>query len=149
MFKAFVVKKRMIQLLLVTFALVIAAGVFIKWNGARTVSSEPTETRVFELVTGEFKSKTEDGREIESYVWSPGTIVVNKGERTELRISGVNGISHPFVIKELGIEGEVIKGKTTKITFTPQEEGIFPILCLTHTDMHSGGPMVGYIVVED
>lgn len=139
----------MLQVFIAALALIIAAGVYIKWNGARTVSSQPSETRIFELVTGEFKSKTEDGKEIESYVWSPGTIIVNKGERTELRISGVNGISHPFVIEELGIEGEVHKGKTTKVTFTPDKEGIFPILCLTHKDMHSGGPMVGYIVVED
>ncbi|CAM3983475.1 cupredoxin domain-containing protein [Paenibacillus alkaliterrae] len=148
MSKVFIVSKRQIQLFIVVAVLIILTGVYLSWNQSRPVSGQAGEPRVFQLVTGEFKTQTADGKEIEVYTWHPGTLFVSKGEATELHISGVNGNSHPFVIEGLGIRGEVTKGKTTVVRFTPEKEGTYPILCLTHTDMRHGGPMVGYIVVQ-
>ena len=79
--------------------------------------SRASGDRVIQLVTGEFASKTDDGKEIEVYRWDPGTVIVNQGDNVELHITGVNGESHPFVIEELGIKGEVTKGKTTMVKF--------------------------------
>ncbi len=148
MSKILIVTKRQIQWFIVVLVLIIAASVYFSWDRSEQASGLPTEPRIFQLVTGEFKSTAEDGSEIEVYGWHPGTIHVNKGELTELHITGVNGASHPFVVEGLGLRGEVKKGKTTIIRFTAAKEGIYPIVCLTHTDMRHGGPMVGYIYVE-
>lgn len=98
--KFIVLKKGSIIAILVTI-LVITVGTI--WslsskNSYPTVSlSEKTgEKQVIQLVTGEFKSKTADGKEIEAYRWDPGTIVVEKGREVELRIYGVNGMEHPL-----------------------------------------------------
>ena len=147
MSKVFIIRKRQIQLFIVLVALVVLAGVYLSWDQSRAVSGQASEPRIIHLVTGEYKT-TFNGKELEVYRWDPGTIAINKGETVELHISGVNGSSHPFVVEELGIRGDVLKGKTTVVRFTANKEGIFPIICLTHTDLHNGGPMVGYIVVD-
>ncbi|WP_424766475.1 cupredoxin domain-containing protein [Paenibacillus sp. sgz302251] len=148
MSKVVIVSKRQIQLFIVVAALIVLVGVYLSWDQSRAVNGQAAAPRVIHLVTGEFKTNTEDGKEIEVYRWDPGTIIVNKGESIELHIGGVNGNSHPFVVEGLGIRGEVTKGKTTIVRFTAEKEGTYPILCLTHTDMRHSGPMVGYIVVQ-
>jgi heme/copper-type cytochrome/quinol oxidase subunit 2 len=60
----------------------------------------------------------------------------------------VNGDSHPFIIEGLNVKGEVKKGKETVVSFTAQKEGIYRIICTTHSDIAHNGPMVGYIVVN-
>lgn len=148
MSKVFIFRKKHVQLLIVIAALIIVASVFFSWNQARTVSGQPAETRIIDMITGEFETTLSDGKELEVYVWHPGTVVVKQGERIELRISGVNGSSHPFTIEKLGIKGIVEKGKTTTVRFTADKKGVYPIVCLSHTDMTNGGPMTGYIVVQ-
>lgn len=148
MFKVFVLSKRQIQLIIAVAVLMLLTGIYLSWNQSRAASAQPAEARVIEMVTGEFKSTTKDGDEIEAYVWHPGTIIVSKGELIELRISGVNGSSHPFVIEKLGLTGMVEKGKTTTVRFTASKTGTYPIVCTSHTDMTNGGPMVGYIIVQ-
>lgn len=148
MSKVFIVSKKQIQLLIACAAVVAVAVVFFSWNQSRPVNGQPAEPRVFQLVTVEYKSTMPDGKEIEVYRWDPGSIIVNKGEPTELHITGIHGSSHPFTIEGLGVKGEVVKGKTTVVRFTAEKEGIYPILCLSHTDMRHEGPMVGYITVQ-
>ncbi|WP_168123923.1 cupredoxin domain-containing protein [Paenibacillus sp. HB172176] len=149
--RALIITKKQFQMAITAIAVVAVGGVLLNWNLNKPAPAavQPVEPRVIDMVTGEFSSTDDSGKELEVYLWTPGTIIVNKGELTQIRISGVNGSHHPFVIKGLGIEGEVQKGKTTTITFTPQKAGIYAIECLTHTDMANGGPMVGYIVVQD
>lgn len=148
MSKVFIVSKRQIQLFIVVAALIILTGVYLGWDQSRAASGQAAEARVIQLVTGEYKTQTADGKELEVYRWDPGTIIVDRGEPIELHINGVNGNSHPFVVEGLGLRGEVTKGKTTIVRFTADKAGTYPILCLTHTDMRHGGPMVGYIVVQ-
>ncbi|RAP75325.1 cupredoxin domain-containing protein [Paenibacillus montanisoli] len=148
MSKVFIVRKQQLWLFTLLVLIILLAAASLRWNQSRAASATQQETRVFQLVTGEFKTKTEDGKELEVYRWDPGTLVVHKGERVELRITGINGKSHPFVIQELGIKGEVNKGQTTVVRFTADQRGTYPILCLTHTSLASGGPMIGYIVVQ-
>lgn len=147
MSKVLVVSKRQIQLFIVVTALIIITGVYLSWGQSREVSGQASTPRVIQLVTGEHEAQTADGKKLEVYLWHPGTIVVNKGEAIELQINGVNGNNHPFVVEDLGIKGEVIKGKVTVVRFTAEKAGTYPIICLNHTDMNHGGPMVGYIVV--
>lgn len=148
MSKVFIVSKRQIQLFIVVAVLIVFTGVYLSWDRSKEVDGQPSEPRIFQIVTVEYKSQNADGKEHEMYRWDPGQIVVQKDELTELHISGVSGASHPFVIEGLGIKGEVLKGKTTVVRFTAKKEGTYPILCLTHTDMRHGGPMVGYITVD-
>ncbi|MFC5652821.1 cupredoxin domain-containing protein [Paenibacillus solisilvae] len=148
MSKIFIVSRKQLRLFSILLLVVIIAAACLKWNQSRAASALPQETRIFQLVTGEFSSTTDDGKEIEVYRWDPGSITVHQGDHVELHITGVNGKSHPFVIEELGIKGEVTKGKTTIVRFTATAKGTFPIVCLTHTTMEHGGPMVGYIYVQ-
>jgi plastocyanin len=124
MSKIIVLSRKKIQFYAILALVVVLAGAYIGWQ------------------------KLDNGQQIESYRWDPGTIIVKKNTPVEMRITGVNGQSHPFVIEGLNITGTVHKGKTTVIRFTPKDAGIYPIVCQTHGDLKSGGPMVGYIFVQ-
>ncbi|WP_276357801.1 cupredoxin domain-containing protein [Cohnella caldifontis] len=149
----FIDRKKM-QLYAFLAVAVILAGAYIGWQQSKPASSAPAPaaassegTQVRQLVTGEFTT-TLDGKQLESYRWDPGTVIVKKGVPVELRITGVNGQSHPFVIEGLDISGEVHKGKTTVVRFTPKTAGTYAIICETHNDPSEGIPMVGYLVVQ-
>lgn len=141
-------RRRHILLAIGMLILAAAYGLYSRQQEARSVTGSASGERTIHLVTGEFKSTTEDGREIEAYRWDPGTIVVHKGEKVKLSIYGVNGASHPFIIEGLGVKGEVRKGEETMVSFKADKEGIYRIICLTHPDMAHNGPMIGYIVVD-
>ena len=138
------------QIAVLALGICVIAGLTYLWEKERTEPADamPVGERVIHMVTGEFSSTLPDGREIEAYRWSPGTIFVNKGENVQLRILGVNGDSHPFIIEGLGIEGIVKKGEETIVNFHASKEGTFRIICTTHPDAASHGPMIGYIIVD-
>ncbi|WP_123039331.1 cupredoxin domain-containing protein [Cohnella candidum] len=152
MSKVVFIERRKMQLYAFLAVAVILAGAYVGWQqskpAAATAPAASDQKQVFQLVTGEFKATSDNGKELESYRWDPGTVVVKKNQPVELRITGINGQSHPFVIEGLNISGEVHKGKTTTIRFTPTAAGIYPIVCQTHDVPQNGGPMVGYIVVQ-
>lgn len=148
MSKVFVVSKKQIRMAAILTAIIVLAFAYLKWDQSQAASSVPGDVRIFHLVTGEFSSTDENGKEIEVYRWDPGSLTVSRGEQVELHITGVSGTSHPFVIEGLGVQGEVRKGKTTVVKFTAEHAGTYPILCLTHTAQLQGGPMVGYIRVQ-
>ncbi|MGZ9587303.1 cupredoxin domain-containing protein [Paenibacillus marinisediminis] len=107
----------------------------------------PAKTNVLHMVTGEFKSKLDDGQEIEAYVFSPSTVYANDGEMVELRIRGVNGKQHDFFIEGMDVKGSVYKNKETVVTFKAKK-GKYKIVCYTHADAAHHGPMIGHIVVD-
>ncbi|SDY05068.1 Cupredoxin-like domain-containing protein [Evansella caseinilytica] len=110
--------------------------------------SAEEEVRVIHMVTGEFKARMEDGREIEVYRWDPSTIFLEKGEKATLNIYGVNGHEHPFVIEGTNIKGTVKKGEETIIPLQFEEEGVYRLICSTHPDKNNSGPMIAYIIVD-
>lgn len=151
MSKVILIDRKRMQLYVLMAVAIIVVGAYIGWQQSRPAASAAVATdnpRVIHLVTGEFSATGDDGQKIESYRWDPGTIFVKKGEPIELRITGVNGQAHPFVIEGLNIRGEVLKGKTTVVQFTAKQAGTYPIICETHSEPSKGGPMVGYIVVQ-
>lgn len=148
MSRVFIINKKHVKLFVFALLIILLAAVYLSWDQTRTVSTAPAKVQTIQLVTGEFSSTTDSGKKLEVYRWDPGSFSLRKGEPVELRISGVNGSSHPFVIEGLGIKGEVKKGQTTVVRFTPEQAGTYPIICLVHTDMNNGGPMVGYIEVH-
>jgi heme/copper-type cytochrome/quinol oxidase subunit 2 len=148
MIKFVILSRKKIQFYTIMAVVVILAGAYIGWQQSKPALAPAGDTQVIQLVTGEFTATSDSGKKLESYRFDPGTVVVNKGQPVELRISGINGQSHPFVIEGLGISGEVHKGKTTIVKFTPKEAGVYSIICKTHNEPNSGGPMVGYLVVQ-
>lgn len=148
MSKVLFISRRHFVMTFVAVALIAAAAVYFNFRASLAASGQPDAARTIHLVTGEFKATTADGKEIEAYRWDPGTIHVNKGERIRLSIYGVNGASHPFYIEGLNVKGEVKKGEETVVTFTPNKEGTYRIICLNHPDSAHNGPMIGYIVVD-
>ncbi|WEK55173.1 MAG: cupredoxin domain-containing protein [Candidatus Cohnella colombiensis] len=147
--KIILLDRKKIQFYTILAVVVILAGAYIGWQQSKpTLAPTSDNTQVFYLVTGEFSAKSDSGKMIESYRWDPGTIVVQKDRPVELRITGINGQSHPFVIEGLDLAGQVQKGKTTIVRFTPKEAGIYTMVCTTHADPKNGPPMIGYIIVQ-
>lgn len=148
MSKVFIIHKRHVILSAAGVLFLLAAMLYWKMESSLPASAEAQASRTIHLVTGEFKTITESGKEIEAYRWDPGTIVVSKGEKVNLSIYGVNGASHPFIIEGLNIKGEVRKGKETVVSFKADKEGTYRLICMTHPDIAHNGPMIGYIVVK-
>ncbi|GBF78287.1 hypothetical protein PA598K_06911 [Paenibacillus sp. 598K] len=148
MSKVFVVSRKHLKLLGIALLLVVLTAAYLKWNQSQMMAGTPSADRIIHLVTVEYKTKLNDGKELEVYRWDPGTIRVRSGERVQLHITGVNGGSHPFVIEGLGIKGEVRKGETTIVEIDAERPGTYPILCLTHTAASQLSPMVAYIEVD-
>jgi heme/copper-type cytochrome/quinol oxidase subunit 2 len=146
-----IIKKRTIILFLVFLLTVAATSI---WFISRdpdipainnNVNEKPREIH---LVTGEFKTKTADGKEIEAYRWDPGTIFLEKDELVHLIIYGVNGAEHPFMIEGTDIKGTVKKGVETIVPLKFSKEGTYRLICLTHPTKNQNGPMIAYINVD-
>ncbi|MFC4601913.1 cupredoxin domain-containing protein [Cohnella hongkongensis] len=149
--KIVILNRKKIQLYAVIAAVVILAGAYIGWQQSKPAmapAGQEAGKQVLHLTTGEFTATADNGKKLETYLFYPGTVVAKKGVPVELRITGINGQSHPFVIEGLDIKGNISKGKTTVVNFTPKEAGIYTIICQTHADPKTGGPMVGYLVIQ-
>ena len=70
--------------------------------------------------------------EVSAYQWSPGTIVVRQGETVTLEIVGVNGDIHPSTIPGIMESFTVKRGEITRVTFTGNKPGLYPIICTKH-----------------
>ncbi|WP_110114761.1 cupredoxin domain-containing protein [Bacillus sp. CGMCC 1.16541] len=146
--KFVVIKRKWLTLL----ALVLTVGC-VSWYVSDTdvalTNTQPNQQKlVINLVTGEFSSKTEDGQEIESYRWDPGTIMIPKGEEVALSIYGVNGKEHPFFIEGTDYKGVVKKGEETVLQVTFDKPGIYRLICTTHARIEDNGPMIAYLIVD-
>lgn len=145
-----VVMVRRWQLFALAAGICMVAVMTIFWDRGETRATDamPVGERVIHMVTGEYSTTTKDGQEIEAYRWDPGTVFVNKGENVKLKILGVNGNEHPFVIEGMDIQGIVKKGEETVVSFHASKEGIYRMICTTHPDSANNGPMIGYIVID-
>lgn len=150
MTKIFVLKrKRMVVFTIVILAALIAGyWIYHSDQAIPVFGKSTTETRVYDMAAIEFTSTRADGTGTEMYQWYPSTVYANKGETVELRIRGIHGESHPFIIEGMQIKEEVRKGEETVIQFDATKKGIFKLVCLTHQDDETNGPMVAHIVVN-
>lgn len=151
MSKIMVIERSKSWAILIGLCTLVAVIFYMAGNEApsvQTVESGKQSVREIKMVTGEFKSESKSG-EIEAYRWDPGTVVVHEGDHVLLKIFGVNGESHPFEIRGLGIKGQVVKGKETVVEFQANRPGIYELVCFTHPTIEQNGPMIGYIVVLD
>ncbi|MCQ6276177.1 cupredoxin domain-containing protein [Bacillus sp. V3B] len=150
--KLLIIKKRFVLFSFILIILLASAGGWFLINQESEVVfgqiDNDKKAREIHLVTGEFSSRLPDGTKIEGYRWDPGTIFVQAGEKINLNILGINGKEHPFVIENTNIKGIVNKGKETVIPLQFNKEGVYRLICLTHADKESEGPMIAYIVVD-
>ncbi|MDQ0247444.1 heme/copper-type cytochrome/quinol oxidase subunit 2 [Bacillus fengqiuensis] len=142
------IQKKWFVLIAVCIGLSAGAWYMAKPSAVQTVTPTAANEFVINMVTGEFKSTTEDGKEIEAYRWDPGTIYVPKDQPIKLSIYGVNGKEHPFHIEGTDIKGIVKKGSETVLDLRFSKEGIYRLICDIHSDIEHNGPMIAYIVVD-
>ncbi|MCQ6267631.1 cupredoxin domain-containing protein [Fictibacillus sp. WQ 8-8] len=138
---------------ILAFILCIGIGLgtwyVVKPEAVQTAGSPAASKRiVINMVTGEFKSKLDNGKEIEAYRWDPGTIHIPHNQPVTLSIYGVNGKEHPFYIEGTNVKGNVVKGKETVLHLRFKKEGIYRLICKTHADISHNGPMIAYLVVD-
>jgi plastocyanin len=146
-----IIKKRTIILFFIICLTILSASLwfFIKSPDVPAINANiGNDVREVHLVTGEFQTKTNNGKVIEAYRWDPGSIFIEKGEKVNLIIYGVNGAEHPFYIEGTDIKGTVKKGEETLIPLQFDKEGTYRLICLTHPDKNHSGPMIAYINVD-
>ncbi|CAG9621677.1 cupredoxin domain-containing protein [Sutcliffiella rhizosphaerae] len=147
--KFFIIKRS----LLITIALCIISGLggwYVVNKGVVPTTGKANEDElVFHMITAEFKTKLEDGTEVEAYRFDPGTITVPKGKDVTINIYGLNGHEHPYSIEGTDINGVIKKGEETLIHTRFDKTGVYKIICSTHAH-HNGQhapPMIAYIYV--
>lgn len=151
--KIIVTKKIYIIVGLILLAIVLGSyftftNVQGKSSDEEISSSQTNENVQINLVTGEFKAETDNGEEIESYRWDPGTVHLPKGKPVTLSIYGVNGKEHPFVIEGTEIKGTVKKGEETILNLQFNESGTYRLVCTSHSSIEDNGPMIAYLEVK-
>jgi cytochrome c oxidase subunit 2 len=62
------------------------------------------------------------------FAFSPSEITVKQGETVHLRLIS-DDVPHSLLIKDLGINQVVTKGKPAEVTFTPKQAGDFGGQC--------------------
>lgn len=151
--KFIAIKKSWIIFSLIGLLVIIGVAGFYLFNPLAKVtsgeiSSGDNEMYHINMVTGELKSETESGEEIESYRWDPGTIYLPKGKSITLSIFGVNGNEHPFIIEGTDVSGNVRKGEETLLNLKFNKSGTYRLICTTHETIDDNGPMIAYLVVN-
>lgn len=134
----------------VAFLLVTISAWFLLKAGDTAVFNQEANKKIREIhmVTVEYQSTMKDGKKIEVYRWDPGQINIEKGEKVNLYISGINGEEHPFLIEGTNIKGTVKKGEETMVTLQFDEKGTYRLICETHGDRNHNGPMIADIIVD-
>jgi nitrous oxide reductase len=79
------------------------------------------------------KQPDQTGRwEVSVYVFDPRQIFVTEGDEVTLEFVGINGASHPITIAGYNQSFELKRGQATRVTFSADKPGMFPIVCATH-----------------
>lgn len=133
--------------------IVLAAGFsayFLQKPDALPVFNQQSSdtVREIDMITAEFRTKTNDGKDTVIQRWDPGTVFLEKKEKVNLYISATNGEDHPFYIEGTDIRGVVKKGETTKVPLQFEKEGTYRLVCETHAHRDHSIPMIAYIVVK-
>lgn len=143
-------KEALLYFLFFGMILAVISAWFLLKSGDTIVFNQESGKNIREIhmVTGEFQTKMNNGKEMQSYRWDPGTIFLNKGEKVKLYISGINGEAHPFYIEGTNLKGTVKKGEEVLVPLQFDKAGTYRLICKTHTDQRNNGPMIAYIVVQ-
>ena len=115
--------------------LFLVLSLFYFLNNNTTKASQ--SPRIINIVAVEYKGKFSEGhpkagQQVNAYRWDPGTIVVQQGEKVELRFFGINGDKHDFSLEGYPVSGTVTRGEETVVSFVADKAGIFALNCLSH-----------------
>jgi heme/copper-type cytochrome/quinol oxidase subunit 2 len=147
--KIWFVPRKWILLFILCICIGLGTWYAVKPDAVETTGSPANAKRLtINMVTGEFKSTLDNGKEIEAYRWDPGTIYIPHDQPVTLSIYGVNGKAHPFYIEGTNVKGNVVKGRETVLHLRFKKEGIYRLICKTHPDISHNGPMIAYLVVD-
>ena len=80
------------------------------------------------------------------FEFSPREITLKRGETVKLQLT-TEDVTHGFFVKPLGIDEEIVPGRTTEVVVTPQAEGRYSTIC-DHFCGAGHGNMKMTIVVE-
>lgn len=74
------------------------------------------------------------------FQFTPDAITLKKGKTVILQLTS-DDVMHGFLVKPLKIETDIVPGKVTELTITPQVTGTFRVNCdhycgAGHSDMH-------------
>ncbi len=84
--------------------------------------------------------------EARRFQFTPSEVRLEKGRPVTLRIRSAD-VTHGMYVKPLGIDADIVPGKTTEVTITPQIPGRYTAIC--HHFCGSGhGNMHMLFVVE-
>lgn len=145
----FIINSRKIPKIFLLILCVVAAFIWYNFQmKVVPVSNENQTNREIQMITGEFVTETADGKKIEVYRFDPGTIYLKKGEEVDLKILGVNGDEHTFLIENTDIKGRIEKGKETIVPLQFDKPGTYRLICIIHKDKENNGPMIAYIIVD-
>lgn len=130
--------------------------------GGMTIAPAWAAERTFLITTGEWSWEAKPGeapvvdrglanvRKIERYVFDPGFIVVDKGDRVTLSIHTLKGDKHMVEIPAFRtVEIQIARGEEKSVTFIADKAGVFEFRCNNHVSPQKEGPMIGYIYVLD
>ncbi len=103
-------------------------------KGGASVDKEPyPRTPLPEGGGYQLKKPNAEGRwEVAVYVFDPRQIFVDEGDEVTLDFVGINGASHPINIGGYDKTFVLKRGQSTRVTFTADKAGTFPIVCATH-----------------
>lgn len=112
-------------------SLLVAAGMIL--SGA--VRTQATDTPREVVITAK------------RFEFTPKQITLKKGETVTLKLTSED-VTHGFFVRPLKIDTEIVPGKATEVTITPQATGKFTTIC-DHFCGAGHGNMTMTIVVEE
>lgn len=80
------------------------------------------------------------------FEFSPKEIILKQGETVKLELTSED-ITHGFFVKPLGVDEDIVPGKTTEVVLTPKAPGRYTTICDHFCGAGHGG-MKMTIVVE-
>ena len=151
-------KSNINPLLIVVILIIIAAVGVMFWLGnsknelpdaqsaTPTVRSETNQATEGDTAKGEQNDTQSISIEGGNFYFEPNEIKVKKGEPVSITFSSQEGM-HNFVIDEFAVVADTIDaGKTTTVTFTPDQIGEFEFYCSVGNHRQLG--MKGTLIVE-
>ncbi len=113
-------------------------------KGSTNLEKEPFPTKALPEGGGyELKTPDESGKwVVETYAFSPSVIVVNQGDKINIKMLGINGALHHVSIENYVEPFDINRGHLEEIFFVADKAGTFRIACSIHQPA-----MEGYLMV--
>ena len=82
------------------------------------------------------------------FEFSPNQITLAKGETVKLQIKSED-VTHGLFVRPLGIDTEIVPGRVTELTVTPETAGTYRAICDHFCGAGHGGMKMTIVVEED